>query len=329
MHYTAVKFVKRPTGLITPDVFEVVTLESPELKSGEMLLKQTHMHLAPAMRGWMNDDDNNYLAPLSIGEVMRSVGVCEVVESRNDAFPVGSRVFGPTGWREYLVSDGSGLTTLPPPVPAEAVLAVLSPGLTAYYGLVDLAKPKPGETLVVSGGAGAVGSLVGQLGKTQALNVVGIAGSAAKCRWMVEELGFDHALNYKSATLAEDLSEVTANGIDIFFENTGGPIQSAAYARMNLHGRIIVCGMISEYNAAELSPGPSWLDINRKRLSVQGFVISDHMDQAPAITQQLTQLFLAGKLKYRVHALQGLESAVEGINLLFSGGNDGKLLVEL
>ncbi|MEM8501212.1 MAG: NADP-dependent oxidoreductase [Pseudomonadota bacterium] len=328
MNYTAIKFVKRPTGLITPDVFEMVTMESPSLSCGEMLLKQTHMHMAPAMRGWMDDDGENYLTPLSIGEIMRSVGVAEVVETQNESFPVGTRVFGPTGWREYLVSDGTGLTTLPPEIPAEVVLAVLSPGLSAYYGLMTLGQPKSGETLVVSGGAGAVGSLVGQLGKAEGMHVVGVAGSGEKCRWMEDELGFDHAINYKSPSLAEDLQKATPGGIDIFYENTGGPIQAAAYAQMNLRGRIVVCGMISEYNAAELSPGPNWLDINRKRLSIQGFVISDHMDKAPAMTQALTQLFLKGNLKYRVHKLKGIESAVDGINLLFSGGNEGKLIVE-
>lgn len=329
MNYTAVKFVKRPTALITPDVFEVVTLETPTLEDGQFLLKQTHMHLAPSMRGWMNEDEDNYIAPLELGEIMRSVGVAEVVESRNEQFPVGARVFGPTGWREYLVSSGVGLTPIPPGLPAEAVLCVLSPGLTAYYGLMNIAQPKSGETLVVSGGAGAVGSLVGQIGRSADLRVVGVAGSDDKCRWMEQELGFDHVLNYKTANLQERLAAATPDGVDIYFENTGGPVQQATYERMNQHGRIIVCGMISEYNAEQLSPGPNWLDINRKRLSVQGFVISDHMDHAPEITQKLTGLFLSGKLKYRAHTLHGIESAIDGINLLFTGGNSGKLLVEL
>lgn len=328
MKYAAVKFAKRPAGLITPDVFETIILEVGPVAEGQMLLKQTHMHLAPSLRGLMDDDAGGYLPPLSIGEILPSVGVAEVVESRNGAFPVGSRVFGPTGWREYLVSDGTGFTSLPHQLQAELVLAVLSPGLSAYYGLMHLAKPAGGETLVVSGGAGSVGSLVGQIGKAQGLHVVGVAGSGAKCQWMEDELGFDHAVNYKSPSLAEDLAEATPRGIDIYFENTGGPVQSAAYARMNMRGRIVVCGMISEYNTAELSPGPNWLDVNRKRLSIQGFVISDHMDQAPMMTQKLTQLFLDGKLKYRVHTLKGIENALEGINLLFSGGNEGKLIVE-
>ncbi len=315
--------------MITPDVFQLVTFDTPELADGQFLLKQTHIHMAPAMRGWMNDDSDNYLAPLALGEVMRSIGVAEVVDTRNSDFPVGTRVFGPTGWREYLVSQGEGLTVLPPQIPAEAVLCVLSPGMTAYYGLVNIARPKPGETLVVSGGAGAVGSLVGQIGKTLDLKVVGVSGSDEKCQWMKDELGFDSALNYKSASLVDDLAKATPNGVDIYFENTGGPIQAATFARMNQNGRIVVCGMISEYNTAELSPGPNWLDVNRKRLSVQGFVISDHMNEAAELTKNLTELFLAGKLKYRAHTLKGIESAIEGINLLFTGGNSGKLLVEL
>ena len=329
MEYTAIKFVRRPEGLIKPDVFEVVTLQTPELQEGQFLLKQTHIHMAPAMRGWMNEDIDGYMPPVELGEIMRSAGVSEVVESRNDQFPVGARTFGPTGWREYLVSDGAGLMVLPAQIPAEAVLCVLSPGLTAYHGLMHLALPEAGETLVVSGAAGAVGSLVGQLGKEAGLRVVGTAGSDEKCRWMEESLGFDRAINYKATDFAAQLQSATPAGVDIFFENTGGAVQAITYDRMNAHGRIIVCGMISEYNASQLSPGPNWLDINRKRLTVQGFVISDHMDRAPEILPKLTELLLAGKLKYRVHTLQGLESAIEGINLLFTSENTGKLIVAL
>ena len=328
-NYTAVRFAKRPTGLITPDVFEVVTLQIPELEDGQVLLKQSHMHLAPSMRGLMDASQTVYAEPLAIGEIMRSVGIAEVAESRNDQYPVGTRVFGPTGWSEYVVSDGAGLTPLPEQLSAEAVLCVISPGLTAYYGLLKLAQATAGETLVVSGGAGAVGSLVGQIGKATGMRVIGLAGNQEKCAWMEQELGFDRALNYKSSSLLAELEAATPDGIDVYFENTGGPAQAAAYARMNMHGRIIVCGMISEYNATELSPGPNWLDINRKRLTVRGFVISDHMEHAREITQKLTELLVTGKLKYRAHTLRGIESAIQGINLLFTGENRGKLLVEL
>ena len=330
MQYKAVKLVKRPRLTITPDVFEVVTLETPELAPGQILLKQTHMSLDPAMRGWMSEDRGSYIPPVELGEIMRSSGVAEVVESRSDNFAVGDRVVGMIGWTEYAVSDGLGLNKLPAGISAEAVLCVLSlPGLTAWQGLMEIGKPKAGETLVVSGAAGSVGAMVGQLGKAEGLTVVGTAGSAEKCRWLEDELGFDAAINYKSGDLEKQLKDATPNGVDLYFENTGGPVQHIVFNRMNAHGRVIVCGMIADYNTATPSPGPNWLNIIRKRLTITGFTMPDHWDQVPYMMQRLAEYLAAGKLKYRAHKLEGLESAIEGINLLFTGGNTGKLMVEL
>ena len=330
MQYKAVKLVKRPRLTITPDVFEVVTLETPELAPGQILLKQTHMSLDPAMRGWMSEDRGSYIPPVELGEIMRSSGVAEVVESRSDNFAVGDRVVGMIGWTEYAVSDGQGLNKLPAGISAEAVLCVLSlPGLTAWQGLMEIGKPKAGETLVVSGAAGSVGAMVGQLGKAEGLTVVGTAGSDEKCRWLEDELGFDAAINYKSGDLEKQLKDATPNGVDLYFENTGGPVQHIVFNRMNAHGRIVVCGMIADYNTATPSPGPNWLNIIRKRLTITGFTMPDHWDQVPQMMQKLAEYLAAGKLKYRAHKLEGLESAIEGINLLFTGGNTGKLMVEL
>jgi NADPH-dependent curcumin reductase CurA len=330
MQYKAITLVKRPRLTITPDVFEVVTLESPDLESGQLLLKQTHMSLDPAMRGWMSEDRGSYIPPVELGEIMRSSGVAEVVESKNDQFAVGDRVVGMIGWTEYAVSTGQGLNKLPAGISAEAVLCVLSlPGLTAWQGLMEIGKPQAGETLVVSGAAGSVGSMVGQLGKAEGLRVVGTAGSDEKCRWLVEELGFDVAINYKSDDLDRQLKEATPDGVDLYFENTGGPVQHMVFHRMNAHGRIIVCGMIADYNTATPSPGPNWLNIIRKRLTITGFTMPDHWDQVPAMMQKLSEYLAAGKLRYRAHKLEGLESAIDGINLLFTGGNTGKLMVEL
>lgn len=329
MQYTAIKLVKRPEVAITPDLFEVVKLETPELADGEILLRQTHMSLDPAMKGWMMEDRNSYIPPVELGEVMRSSGVAEVVESRNDAFPVGTRVAGLIGWTEYAVSDGKGLNKLPAEISAEAVLCVLAvPGWTAYHGLMEIGRPKPGETLVVSGAAGSVGSMVGQLAKAEGLHVVGTAGSDDKCRWL-EELGFDAGINYKDPELAKALAAATPKGVDIYFENTGGPVQHIVFNRMNAHGRIVVCGMIADYNTATPSPGPNWINIIKRRLTIQGFAIPDHFDSVPAMTEKLAGYLMAGKLQYRAHVLHGLESAIDGINLLFSGGNTGKLMVEL
>ena len=330
MKYKAVKLVKRPDIYITPDLFETVTLETPELEGGQILLKQTHMSLDPAMKGWMMEDRNSYIPPVELGEVMRSSGVAEVVESKNDEYSVGDRVVGMIGWTEYAVSTGSGLQKLPAGVDAEAVLCVLSlPGLTAYKGLMGIGKPRAGETLVVSGAAGSVGSIVGQLGKAEGLRVVGTAGTDEKCRWLEEELGFDKAINYKSDNLEKQLLEATPDGVDVYFENTGGEVQHIAYNRMNAHGRVVVCGMIADYNTDRPSPGPNWINMIRRRLTVQGFAMPDHWDEVPAMMEKLSAYLMTGKLKYRSHKLSGLESAIEGINLLFTGGNTGKLMVEL
>ncbi len=330
MQYKAIKLVKRPGTRITPDIFETVMLETPELADDEILVRQTHMSLDPAMKGWMSRDKDSYIPRVELGEIMRSSGVGEIVESRNDDYPVGAMVGGLLGWTEYYVGDGKGLRILPPGLSPEEVLCVLAlPGLTAYQGLVEIGKPKRGETLFVSGAAGSVGSIVGQIGKAEGLRVIGTAGSDDKCRWLEDELGFDKAINYKSDKLVEQVAEATPDGVDIYFENTGGPVQHAVFWRMNAHGRIIVCGMIADYNTDNPGPGPNWLNVIRKRLTIQGFTMPDHWDNIPKMTEALVGYYKAGQLKYRAHTLQGLESAIEGINLLFTGGNTGKLMVVL
>jgi len=330
MQYKAIKLVKRPGTRITPDIFETVMLETPELADHEILVRQTHMSLDPAMKGWMSRDKDSYIPRVELGDIMRSSGVGEIVESRNDDYPVGAMVGGLLGWTEYYVGDGKGLRILPPGLSPEEVLCVLAlPGLTAYQGLVEIGKPKRGETLFVSGAAGSVGSIVGQIGKAEGLRVIGTAGSDDKCRWLEDELGFDKAINYKSDKLVEQVAEATPDGVDIYFENTGGPVQQAVFWRMNAHGRIIVCGMIADYNTDNPGPGPNWLNVIRKRLTIQGFTMPDHWDNIPKMTEALVGYYKAGQLKYRAHTLQGLESAIEGINLLFTGGNTGKLMVVL
>lgn len=330
MLYKAIKLVKRPELHITPDNFEVVSMQAPTVQTGEILLRQTHMSLDPAMRGWMSADRNSYIPPVELGEIMRSSGTAEVVESRNERFPVGARVTGMFGWTEYAVSNGKGLQPLPPDVDAEAALCVLGlPGLTAYHGFIELASPAAGETILISGAAGSVGSIVGQLAKSQGLRVVGVAGSREKCAWLESELGFDAALNYKDPELKRAADAAAPDGIDIYFENTGGAIQQIAYDRMNPHGRIVVCGMIADYNASALSPGPNWLNMIRKRLTVRGYAMPDHWRRFPEISAKLLPYLKDGRLKYRAHVIHGLESAIEGINLLFTGDNNGKLLVQL
>ena len=335
MPYTAIKLAKRPTGLITPECFEVCEQEKPNLSDGEFLVKQTHMSLDPAMRGWMTEDTDSYMPRVELGEIMRSSGVGEVIESNNKDYPTGTRVMGMMGWAELAVGQADSLRILPEGLPTEAALCVLAPGLAAYHGLITLGQPKLGETLFVSGAAGAVGCIVGQIAKAEGLTVVGSAGGAKKCEWLTQDLGFDHTIDYKSTdlqdhtSLVRKINETCPKGVDIYFENTGGPIQHAVFENMNAHGKIIVCGMIADYNSELPSNGPNWINIIKKRLSIQGFTMPDHYEQIPEMMQKLSEYLMAGKIQYRSHTLMGLESAIEGINLLFNGGNNGKLLVEL
>ncbi len=329
--YTAIKLVGRPQpGPITPDLFEVVQHDVPHAGPGEILVKQTHMSLDPAMLGWMSPDPNSYIPPVALGDVMRSSGLGEVVESNNPDFKVGDRVMGMMGWTEYFLGSGHGLRQVQPGLDAEMVLSVFAlPGLTATQGLYGFSEPKAGETIVVSGAAGSVGSLVGQLAKADGLNVIGVAGGKEKCSWLTDELGFDGAIDYKSDDLKARLNELAPDGIDMYFENTGGPIQQHVINHMNAHGRIVVCGMIADYTAAVPSAGPNWIPIIKKRLTIQGFAMPDHFGEVPALVAKLSPYVMAGKIKHRSHVIEGLESAIDGVNLLFTGGNKGKLIVKL
>lgn len=329
--YTAIKLVARPEpGPITPDLFEVVHQELPTAGPGEIVVKQTHMSLDPAMRGWMSPDPDSYIPPVGLGEVMRSSGLGEVTESNNANFKVGDRVMGIMGWTEYFLGSGDGLRPVQDGLDAEMALSVFAlPGLTAVQGLYGFSEPKAGETIVVSGAAGSVGSLVGQMAKADGLNVIGVAGSAEKCTWLTSDLGFDGAINYKTDDIDARLTELASSGIDMYFENTGGPIQQHVIDHMNAHGRIVVCGMIADYNSATLSAGPNWVPIIKKRLSIQGFAMPDHFGDLPALIEKLTPYVMSGKIQHRAHVIEGIESAIGGLDLLFTGGNTGKLIVKL
>ena len=329
-HFTAINLIGRPHGPIGPDLFEVVQKPIPTPNAGEFLVRQTHMSLDPAMLGWMSPDTESYIPPVELGTVMRSSGLGEVVESNHPNFAVGDRVMGMFGWQEMAVSNGKGVNKVDASLPPEMLLSVFAlPGLTATQGLYNIGKPQAGETIVVSGAAGSVGSIVGQLAKADGLTVIGVVGSEAKADWITNELGFDGAINYKTDDLNAKLDELAPNGIDLYFENTGGPIQHSVFDRMNAHGRIIVCGMIADYIVSQPSPGPNWMNIIRKRLLIQGFTMPDHLHKAPELLAKLTPYVQQGKIKYRAHTLEGLESAMTGLNLFFSGENHGKLIVKL
>jgi NADPH-dependent curcumin reductase CurA len=328
---TAINLINRPSGgPINTELFEVVQKEVPTLGAGEFLVKQNHMSLDPAMFGWMSPDTNSYIPPVGLGDVMRSSGIGEIVESNHPDFKVGERVMGMMGWQQYFISNGQGLNKVTAPLPDEAVLSIFAlPGLTATQGLFNVGKPVKGETIIVTGAAGSVGSIVGQLAKAEGLKVIGVVGSEEKADWIVNEFGFDAAINYKSDNLDAQLAEHAPNGIDLFFENTGGPIQTLIFERLNAHSRVVVCGLIADYEQDVATPGPSWLSVIKRRITIQGFTMPDHYHEVPALLEKLTPYVMAGKIKHRSHVLEGLESAIEGLNLFFSGANKGKLIVKL
>ncbi len=326
------RLAARPVGLIKESDFNWVEEPVPDLKEGQILVHNLYLSLDPTNRGWVNETAT-YLPPVGIGEVMRGITLGVVEESRHPNFKEGDYVQGLLGWQEYAVSDGSGLTVLPqmPGVPLTAYFGLFGHiGLTAYFGLLDIGKPQAGETLVVSAAAGAVGSLAGQIGKIKGCRVVGIAGSDEKCRWITGELGFDAAINYKNEDLLEGLKKHCPNGIDIDFENVGGKILDAILSLINLRARIVLCGLISQYNATEPVPGPyNFVNILIKRARVEGFIVLDYMNRAQEAMLELGQWLRQGKIKYRIDEVEGLEQAPRALNRLFDGSNIGKLVLKI
>lgn len=322
----------RPVGNLTEANFEWTETPVPELKDNQVLVRSLYLSLDPANRGWVREG-GSYRDEIALGAVMEGGAVGEVVASKHPNFQPGDIAQGMLGWQEYAVLDGRALNKLPntPGLPLTAYLGLFGHiGLTAYFGLLDIADPKPGETLVVSAAAGAVGSIVGQIGKIKGCRVVGIAGSEDKCKWIVEELGFDEAINYKTEKVADGLKRTCPKGIDIYFENVGGETLDAVLARINLGARISVCGMISQYNAAEPVPGPyNLINILAKRAKMQGFIVTDYMPRAGEAIAALSQWYAEGKLKYRVDVVEGLQNAPSALNKLFEGSNQGKLIIKI
>jgi hypothetical protein len=321
----------RPKGFLAPGDLQFAEVPVPELQEGQALARVKYLSIDPTMRIWMAMD--SYLPAVAIGEVMRAGGFAEIIESRHPDYKKGDRVTGITGLQDYVLIDGSVKSFLQkvpkiPFVSDTVFLGVLGMnGLTAFFGM-EIAQPKKGETLVVSAAAGATGSIAGQIGKIQGCRVVGIAGSDDKCAWLTKDLGFDAAVNYKQPDWKDKLAAATPNGIDIDFENVGGEIMQAVFDRMNLHGRVVVCGLISGYNKED--PGlASLAQVLVKRLRVEGFIILDYASRFMEAATQLGQWKMFGKLKDRETIVEGLEKAPEAINMLFTGGNTGKLIVKV
>jgi len=326
------RLAARPVGNLKESDFQWAAEPMPELQDGQILVRNLYLSLDPANRGWVREE-GSYMAPIPLGSVMLGSTVGVVEESRNPSFQAGDNVQGFLGWQEYAVSDGAGLNKLPntPAIPLTAYLGLFGHiGLTAYFGLLDIAHPKEGETLVVSAAAGAVGSIVGQIGKIKGCRVAGIAGSDEKCKWIVDELGFDAAINYKTEKIREALKRACPNGIDIYFDNVGGEILDAVLAMINLHARISVCGMISQYNATAPTPGPyNLINILARRAKMEGFIVIDYLPRAQEALPELIKWYSEGRLKYRVDVVEGLKEAPRALNKLFDGSNQGKLIIKV
>jgi NADPH-dependent curcumin reductase CurA len=326
------QLMQRPVGRLGEENFKWEGVEMPNIEAGQILLKTQYLSLDPANRGWTNAG-GSYRGEIPLGSVMEGLTISEVVASKNDGFAVGDTVQSYSGWQEHEISDGKGLTKLPeiPGVPITAYMGVMGMvGLTAYFGLLDIGAPKEGETLVVSAGAGAVGSLVGQIGKIKGCRVVGIAGTDEKVAWMVNDLGFDAGINYKTENVRAQLKTHCPDGIDIYFENVGGKILDDVLSQINNFARIPLCGLISMYNATEPVPGPYYFaNILTKRVKVQGFIVTDFYKRYMEGVAQLGQWLMEGKLQYRVDIVDGLENAPTALNKLFDGTNKGKLIIKV
>lgn len=323
----------RPEGRVKNSDFDLVEEAVPTIGEGEALVRTTYLSLDPTNRVWMTDQPG-YLPPVQIGEVMRSGGLGRIVESNSPKYEVGQLVNGFTGWQDYVVaSDSLPFTPLPEglPVPDSAFLGALGmTGLTAYFGITDVADVKEGETVVISAAAGAVGSVAGQIAKIRGARVVGIAGGPEKCAWIVDELGFDAAVDYKADDWRDQLKAATPGGIDVNFENVGGEIMEAVFARLKIGARVALCGLISDYNNPDDPVGlRNFGAIITKRATVRGFLILDYFAQIKDATTQLGQWLAEGKLQSRETVVEGLENTPESLNLLFDGGNTGKLVVKI
>jgi NADPH-dependent curcumin reductase CurA len=317
--------------------FDFVTEPLPKIGDGQALVRNIYLSLDPTNRMWMNDAEG-YFPPVGIGEVMRGGAIGTIVESNSPAYKVGDLALGLLGWQDCAILDEK-MFFKPQIIPKEMSKSVPLPvligaagmtGLTAYFGLLDIGQPKEGETLVVSAAAGAVGSIVGQIGKLKGCRVVGIAGSDDKCKWLTGELGFDAAVNYKNPEWKKQLREACPKGIDIDFENVGGEIMHTVFGMLNLHSRVVLCGLISGYNDADMSKASANLaPVLVKRIKIQGFIIIDYAKRFGEGVMQLAQWISQGKIKHRETIVDGLENAPDALNKLFDGDNYGKLLIKV
>jgi len=320
----------RPVGMPTVEDFAMVDSPVPEPGDREVLSRALWLSLDPYMRGRMSDQ-RSYASPVPLGGVMVARTVSRVIESRDPGFAPGDVVLGPGGWQDYAALPAASLRKLDPAAaPVSTALGVLGmPGLTAYVGLLDIGRPREGETVVVSAASGAVGSVVGQIARIKGCRVVGVAGGPAKCRYVVEELGFDACADHRAPGLGEALAQACPKGVDVYFENVGGAVQQAVWPLLNDFARVPVCGLIAQYNDPEPRPGPNLSSVLTKRLTVRGFIVSDHSDRWDAFYRDMSAWVQEGRIKYREDVVEGLERAPEAFIGLLQGRNFGKLLVRV
>ena len=327
-----IRLKNRPEGLPGENDFELAEVELPDPSEGEILVQNIYMSVDPYMRGRMYDRES-YIPPFQIGKPLEGGCIGRVIESKNGPFQIGDNVVGMLGWREHFVSDGQGLLKIEPGIaPIQTHLGILGmPGLTAYAGLLHIGNPKEGETVFVSAASGAVGSVVCQIAKLKGCHVVGSAGSDEKISWLLNEAGIDAAFNYKKVTdIIAEVGKHCPQGIDVYFENVGGAHLEAALEHMNPHGRIVMCGMISMYNATEPVPGPANLaHIITKKLTMQGFIVTDHFDKMQQFHKDMAKWIGEHKIKWKETVVDGIENAPGAFIGLFKGENFGKMIVKI
>ncbi len=322
--------VEKPTGKLAPNHFKMSESAIPEPKDGEVLLRVRYISLDAANRAWMHGA--TYRSAVEANTVMAGGGIAEVVTSRAPGFAAGDIVFGDTGWQDYAAVPAKHLSQMPRIEPMTHLLSVYGiAGLTAYFGLLHVGHPKAGETVVVSAAAGSVGSIVGQIAKIKGCRVIGIAGGKAKCQWLTSELGFDAAVDYKDGAVFKALRAAAPSGIDVYFDNVGGDILEACLSLMNLRGRIACCGAISQYDGVPSATGPRGVPglIVVKRLTMQGFIVMDYMDQRDQALADLQSWVAAGKLKVQEDVIDGLQNTPQALIGLLAGENRGKRMIRV